>query len=76
LHTSCEWKRQLLERAADVFDGGISAAKPDNETDIKTPHAKIDQLALENDFLKQFADMAVDHQGQHRPAIASSPDTA
>jgi len=36
-----EWKRQLLERAA----------KPDNEPDIKTLHAKIGQLALGNDFL-------------------------
>jgi outer membrane murein-binding lipoprotein Lpp len=41
----------LLERAADVFDGGSSTAKADNEPDIKTLHAKIGQLALENDFL-------------------------
>jgi transposase len=46
-----EWKRHLLERAADVFDGGASAAKADNEPDLKTLHAKIGQLALENDFL-------------------------
>jgi transposase-like protein len=46
-----EWKRQLLERAADVFDGGCSVVKANNEPDIKTLHAKIGQLALENDFL-------------------------
>jgi transposase len=46
-----EWKRQLLERAADVFDGGSNAVKADHEPDLKTLHAKIGQLALENDFL-------------------------
>ena len=45
-----EWKRQLQERAADVFG---AAAAPVNEppVDLKTLHAKIGQLALENDFL-------------------------
>ena len=43
-----EWKQQLLARAADVFGG----AHPPAETpDRKTLHAKIGQLALENDFL-------------------------
>ena len=44
-----EWKQQLLARAADVFGG----TKPTSETpDLKTLHAKIGQLALENDFLE------------------------
>jgi transposase len=44
-----EWKQQLLARAADVF----GRAKPSSEmTDLKTLHAKIGQLALENDFLE------------------------
>jgi len=44
-----EWKQQLLARAADVFGG----SKPTAETpDLKTLHAKIGQLALENDFLE------------------------
>ena len=45
-----EWKRQLQERAADVFG---AAGTPVNEppVDLKTLHAKIGQLALENDFL-------------------------
>ena len=34
-----EWKRQLLERAADVFDGAGNKAK--SEPDLKVPHAKI-----------------------------------
>jgi transposase len=44
-----QWKNQLLERAADVFNGAGSATEPG--PDIKTLHAKIGQLALENDFL-------------------------
>jgi transposase len=45
-----EWRRQLLERAADVFGGTGVAAEP--AVDIKALHAKIGQLALENDFLE------------------------
>ena len=44
-----EWKRQLLERAADVF-GGVDTAEP---VDLAPLHAKIGQLALENDFLER-----------------------
>ena len=44
-----EWKQQLLARAADVFGG----MKPSTDTpDLKTLHAKIGQLTLENDFLE------------------------
>ncbi len=43
-----EWKKQLLERAAEVFDGS-SAIEP---VDLAPLHAKIGQLALENDFLE------------------------
>ena len=44
-----EWKQPLLTRAADVFGG----ASPRSDTpDLKTLHAKIGQLALENDFLE------------------------
>jgi transposase-like protein len=44
-----EWKRQLLERAADVF-GGADSPEP---VDLAPLHAKIGQLALENDFLER-----------------------
>jgi transposase-like protein len=52
LHASqvIEWKRQLLEGAADVFAGGGHAAAP---VDLAPLHAKIGQLALENDFLER-----------------------
>ncbi len=44
-----QWKNQLLERAADAFNGSGQGAEAG--PDIKTLHAKIGQLALENDFL-------------------------
>lgn len=44
-----EWKRQLQERAADVF-GAANAPVNEPPVDLKTLHAKIGQLALENDF--------------------------
>lgn len=43
-----EWKKQLLEGAEDVFSKGKQEA---TGPDIKELHAKIGQLALENDFL-------------------------
>lgn len=42
-----QWKRQLLEHAADAF--GAKDAAP--AVDIKALHAKIGELTLENDFL-------------------------
>jgi len=44
-----DWKRQLSERAADLFVGGAAPAEP--PIDLKVLHAKIGQLTLENDFL-------------------------
>jgi transposase-like protein len=45
-----EWKWQLPERAANVFDAAFAGARGENEPEIKTLHAKIGQLTLENDF--------------------------
>ncbi len=42
-----EWKKQLLERASEVFDKEKKSQGPD----VKELHAKIGQLAMENDFL-------------------------
>ncbi len=44
-----QWKGQLLERAAGVFNGTGQAAEPGS--DINTLHATIGQLALEDDLL-------------------------
>jgi len=43
------WKTQLVEGAAAVFGGVREAAEP--AVDLKALHAKIGELALQNDFL-------------------------
>lgn len=46
-----QWKDQLLEGATGVF-GDETKAEPSGPTiDVKTLHAKIGELTLENDFL-------------------------
>ena len=45
------WKAQLEGAAADVFGPGGNAAAPP-AIDVKSLHAKIGELALENDFLE------------------------
>jgi transposase-like protein len=42
------WKALLLEGAADVFGGGPTPPA----IDVKSLHAKIGELTLENDFLE------------------------
>ena len=44
-----KWKTQLLERSVDVFGGEEPKEPP---VDVKTLHAKIGELTLENDFLE------------------------
>lgn len=44
-----QWKVQLLERVAEVFDRPSQAAPP---VDVTVLHAKIGELTLENDFLE------------------------
>ena len=53
VHTTqiAAWKTQLLEGTPGVFDGGSSAQPSAPGTDLKTLHAKIGELTLENDFL-------------------------
>lgn len=46
-----QWKTQLLERATEVFNGAGGPAEP--PVDVKTLHAKIGELTLENDFLER-----------------------
>ena len=43
-----EWKRQLLEHAAEAFGGGAHLVEP---VDLAPLHAKMGQQALELDFL-------------------------
>jgi transposase-like protein len=43
-----EWKKQLLENAADIFS---KDKKAEMGPSVKDLHAKIGQLSMENDFL-------------------------
>ena len=47
-----QWKKALLEGAADIFErGGKRAAPAFDEAAVKELHAKIGELAVANDFL-------------------------
>ena len=46
-----DWKTRLQEGAADVFGESVKD-DPAKAVDVKTLHAKIGELTLENDFLE------------------------
>ncbi len=46
-----QWKDQLLEGAIGVFGDETKAEPAEPTVDVKTLHAKIGELTLENDFL-------------------------
>ena len=52
-----QWKTQLLEGATAVF-GTETRVDPNTVVDVKTLHAKIGELTLENDFLSGALDKA------------------
>src|SRR5580693_4546525 len=52
------WKDQLQQGAVDVFASGSSGKSPTPEVDVKSLHAKIGELTLENDFLERALDRA------------------
>jgi|SRR5215469_234512 len=45
------WKKQLLEGASSVFEGGASAEGAANEAQVDLLYRQIGQLKVENDFL-------------------------
>ena len=47
-----QWRDELLAGAADVFSKERKSAKAEPAVDVKTLHAKIGELTLENDFLE------------------------
>ena len=47
-----QWKAQLQEGAAEVFGSGGSPGVATPTVDVKSLHAKIGELTLENDFLE------------------------
>ncbi len=49
-----QWKKALLEGAADIFERGGKKSAPDfDEAAVKELHAKIGKLAVANDFLER-----------------------
>src|SRR5437660_12032170 len=48
------WKKQLLDGAASVFEGGGAAAEgPASEAQVDLLYPQIGQLKVENDFLSR-----------------------
>jgi transposase len=47
-----QWKSQLQEGASDVFGPGGGSVPGTPAVDVKSLHAKIGELTLENDFLE------------------------
>jgi transposase-like protein len=45
------WREQLLKGTSDVFGDGEKSPTTAPAVDVKTLHAKIGELTLENDFL-------------------------
>jgi transposase-like protein len=45
------WKSQLTEGAAGIFGGNSCGSGTEPAIDVKTLHAKIGELTLQNDFL-------------------------
>jgi transposase-like protein len=45
------WKGQLVDAAAGLFSSGSATPDAAPAVDVKTLHAKIGELTLENDFL-------------------------
>src|SRR3954462_10683266 len=52
------WKAQLEGSAAGVFGPGGGSATAEPPVDVKSLHAKIGELTLENDFLEGALTMA------------------
>jgi hypothetical protein len=50
-----QWKKALLEGAAGIFerDGKVAASAEIAEDTVRDPHAKIEELAVANDFLSR-----------------------
>ena len=47
-----QWKKALVEGAAEVFQRGRATAEPADAGRIKELHAKIGELTVERDFLE------------------------
>jgi len=77
------WKAQLVEGAAGLFGVGSTGKSSEPEVDLKTLHAKIGELTLENDprssrgqafYRLRSARPAIRAQGDDRPRPQTSAD--
>ena len=59
-----DWKDQLVELAAEVFERGSSGKASAPAVDIKALHAKIGELTLENDFFSEGVKVGLDRGGR------------
>lgn len=48
-----QWKKALLDGAADIFERGGKRAPEIDEDTVRSLHAKIGELAVANDFLSR-----------------------
>lgn len=48
-----QWKKALLDGAADIFERGGEKAPEIDEDTVRALHAKIGELAVANDFLSR-----------------------
>jgi transposase len=46
-----DWKARLTDGAAGLFGGAAAGTEPAPAVDLKLLHAKVGELALENEFL-------------------------
>ena len=68
-----DWKKRLVEGAEDVF-GGNAVEAQHNEKEVEKLHAKIGQLAMENDFLSKV--LGRDVKGGEKPDQRAEQNTA
>jgi len=68
-----EWKKQLMERAEEVF---AKDKKTTEGPSVKELHAKIGQLAMENDFLSVALGRIAEPQGNDRPGAYITAEPA
>ena len=69
------WKAQLVEGAASLFGAGSTGQSSEPEVDLKTLHAKIGELTLENVFYRlRSARPAIRAQGDDRPRPPTAAD--
>ena len=50
------WKREAIEKLAQVFDEKSSAREQNRDAELTKLHAKIGQLVVERDFLSKAFD--------------------